>query len=369
MKKEFSLYLDLVRFLAAVVVLINHANHRGIITEILPQYGHSAVMVFFLLSGYVIAYVTSGKERTPRDYAVSRLARIYSVAPVALVVTLLADTVGQAIGMRFYEGVATNDFVALRMFTSLFFLNELWSVSITSYSNVPYWSLNYEVWYYVMFGVFMFMQGRARVILLVLICVLLGPKVLLLAPIWWMGVYLFNSPFWARIGTTFGWFAFVGSIVAIVLFHQYDIEKILKVWLESQIGERPYYLLAYSRSFLSDWLLGLLVFLNFAGFRAIAHQFGALLSAFAKPIRYLAGYTFVLYLTHQPLIWFFATVIDGTPSTSLFLWQVLVCVVATVWVLGHITEKRKHFYRALSERVIDAVTSLWLRARLLTRSS
>ncbi|MCB1773561.1 MAG: acyltransferase [Gammaproteobacteria bacterium] len=365
MKKEFSLYLDLVRFLAAVVVLVNHANHRGIITEVLPQYGHSAVMVFFLLSGYVIAYVTSEKERVPRDYAVSRLARIYSVAPVALIVTLLADTFGQMIGMRFYEGVATNDFVPLRFFTSLFFLNEIWTVSITSFSNVPYWSLNYEVWYYVMFGVFMFMQGRARVIVLVMICLLLGPKVLLLAPIWWMGVYLYHSRFWAGIGVSVGWIAFVGSLVAIVLFHQYGVEKTLKVWLESQIGEQPYHLLAYSRSFISDWLLGALVFLNFAGFRAIAHQFGAVLTAFARPIRYLAGYTFVLYLTHQPLIWFFATLIDGSPDTSLYLWQVLACVIVTVWLLGQVTERRKGFYRGLSERIVDVAESLWVRARLL----
>jgi len=210
-------------------------------------------------------------------------------------------------------------------------------------------------------------QGRAKYVVLAMICLLLGPKVLLLAPIWWMGVYLFHSRFWAGIGTTFGWIAFVGSIVAIVLFHRYGIEETLKLWLESQIGERPYYLLAYSRSFLSDWLLGVLVFLNFAGFRAIAHQFGTVLSAFARPIRYLAGYTFVLYLTHQPLIWLFATLIDGRPDTSLFLWQVIVCVIATVWLLGQITEKRKSFYRDLSERIVDAVASVWLRARLFSR--
>ncbi|MCX7097120.1 MAG: acyltransferase [Methylococcales bacterium] len=353
MSREFSLYLDFARLAAAIVVVINHSNVRGIISEVLPQWGHSAVMVFFVLSGYVIAYVTATKENTGRVYMVNRMARIYSVAPVAVLLTLLLDQTGQMISNDFYGVNTTHDHYLLRMLTSLFFINELWSVSITTYSNVPYWSLNYEVWYYLMFAAVFFLRGALRIGGLVLICALLGPKILLLAPIWWLGVYLYRSRFFASISVKAGWILFIGSIVGIIMFHYLGVETIGKDWLRTHVGEYLYEQLAYSKSFLSDYLLGVLVFLNFAGFRAISHQFTRILNPLAKVIRVLASYTFILYLAHQPLIWFFATLIDGDPTGLVFYFQVMLCVIVSVYLLGQITEQRKGFYRNISEYLVD----------------
>ncbi len=39
-------------------------------------------------------------------------------------------------------------------------LNEVWFISITSFSNVPYWSICYEMWYYVGFALIVFLPGR-----------------------------------------------------------------------------------------------------------------------------------------------------------------------------------------------------------------
>lgn len=95
--KAFSIYLDLVRFLAACLVYVYHSNQRWLIEPILPlaQHGHSAVIVFFVLSGYVIAYVTDTKERDWATYAASRLSRVYSVALPTIVLTLLLDSIGR----------------------------------------------------------------------------------------------------------------------------------------------------------------------------------------------------------------------------------------------------------------------------------
>ena len=53
--------------------------------------GHSAVVIFFVLSGYVITYVASERETTLRDYALSRCARIYAVAVPTLLLTIVLD--------------------------------------------------------------------------------------------------------------------------------------------------------------------------------------------------------------------------------------------------------------------------------------
>lgn len=360
-KKEFSLYLDLARFVAALLVVVNHSNHRQIVLDPLPQWGHSAVMVFFVLSGFVIAYVATTRERTPKEYAISRFTRIYSVVPVALVVTLLADFIVRSLAPDFYRTVGTDDHTLIRLISSFFFLNEVWSISITTYSNVPYWSLNYEVWYYILFGMVMFLRGRTRIALVAATVLLLGPKIVLLAPIWALGVYLYHSRFFASLHERAGWLLFMASLVGIWAFHEYGIREIAGAWLESVIGPHYYTELAYSKSFFSDYLLAALVFANFAGFRSIGHRFTRVLNPLSRPIRYVAGYTFVLYLTHQPLIWLFKTAIDGDPADPLFLVQVWLCTLASVWLLGQLTERRRSGYRAVAIRVIEAVERVRLR--------
>ena len=66
MNRTTSIYLDLVRFLAAVVVLLTHLAYKrftgGLIIE-WRTYGNDAVMVFFVLSGYVIAHTVATRDR------------------------------------------------------------------------------------------------------------------------------------------------------------------------------------------------------------------------------------------------------------------------------------------------------------------
>src|SRR5215471_3078111 len=128
MTREFSLYLDLVRFSAAFLVFVSHSNFRELSERVIPAagFGHSAVIVFFVLSGFVIAYVTDTKEKLAQDYAASRLARIYSVALPALVLTILLDIFGERVSPRVYDGSTTHDWWLLRLISSALFLNESW---------------------------------------------------------------------------------------------------------------------------------------------------------------------------------------------------------------------------------------------------
>ena len=68
MNRATSLYLDLVRFTAALVVFFGHiCGSRftgGLFWQVGP-YADEAVDVFFVLSGFVIAYVAENRERTP----------------------------------------------------------------------------------------------------------------------------------------------------------------------------------------------------------------------------------------------------------------------------------------------------------------
>src|SRR5258706_13910378 len=75
--RTFSTYLDLLRASAALAVFLVHLTYAeftgGVVTRQL-QIGRPAGVVFFGLSGYVIAYVARERERTVSAFAVSRPA-------------------------------------------------------------------------------------------------------------------------------------------------------------------------------------------------------------------------------------------------------------------------------------------------------
>lgn len=358
MNKPFSIYLDLVRFIAACLVYIYHSNQRLLVQEILPasNYGHSSVIIFFVLSGFVIAYITDTRENRLVTYAASRLSRIYSVAAPAVFLTIALDAVGRQLHPALYA--YPFDQFLLRTVASLLVLNEVWFISITSFSNVPYWSICYEMWYYVAFGVVTFLPRRIGWTVLAVLALLLGPKVILLAPIWWMGVLLYR---WRRLTTisqATGWLLVVGSSVGIVAFHMADVTDFFSDHFKQLIGEKWHTQLTFSKFFVGDYFLGILVFMNFAGMRAVGPRLSALLLFFERPIRFLAGYTLSLYLLHQPLFLFWAAVLRGDPSGYGYWWMTTGLVAVSVLIIGYVTENKRQLLRDWLEKRLQRIQDM-----------
>src|SRR5579875_667998 len=96
--RETSLYLDATRALAALVVFLVHFSKPqisgGLFWQVAP-FGGDAVIVFFVMSGFVIAHATARGERSAATYFVNRAARIYSVAVPAIALTLACDFIGR----------------------------------------------------------------------------------------------------------------------------------------------------------------------------------------------------------------------------------------------------------------------------------
>ncbi|CAN5730475.1 acyltransferase [soil metagenome] len=342
MPRPFSVYLDLVRFIAACLVYLYHSNQRWLIEPILPasHLGHSAVIVFFVLSGYVIAYITNTKERDWRSYSASRLSRVYSVAIPAIVLTLVLDAAGKALLPSSND--YPFDWFGVRILAGLFMLNETWFISITTFSNVPYWSICYESWYYVAFGLLTFAPRSRAWPLIALIALLLGPKIALLAPIWGLGVLLYRSRRLAAISESTGWMLALGTAAAIVAFHWWGIEQRAGAWLSERVGEKWFVQLTFSRWFISDYLLGPLVMLHFAGMRRVSSRLAPLLLAIEAPVKKVAASTFTLYLLHQPLFLFWGAVLRGDPKGYANWWLTTCLVGFSVAVIGAATENRRH---------------------------
>ncbi|MBI3369389.1 MAG: acyltransferase [Burkholderiales bacterium] len=352
MNRHFSIYLDLVRFLAAVLVYMYHSNQRWLTTDVLPlsNYGHSSVIVFFVLSGFVIAYVTDTKERDWISYGASRIARVYSVVIPALVLCLAADAIGRQIAPTHYD-YPFNQF-GLRILGSLLMLNEVWGVSITSFSNVPFWSITYEFWYYALFGVITFVRGRARWWLAGGLALLLGPKILLLAPLWAAGVALYHWRALHAITVGWAWVMTVGSAVAIVVLHGIGFFDAVTLGFKGLIGPKAHEQMTFSKFFIVDYLLGALVFCNFAGLRVVAGQLAPLLDRIEAPVKWLASYTFTLYLLHQPLFLFWGTVLRLDPAGRAAWLAVTAASAMSILVVGYVTENKRGALRRWVQRML-----------------
>jgi peptidoglycan/LPS O-acetylase OafA/YrhL len=126
-------------------------------------YGHQAVIVFFVLSGYFIGTSVMGSANklhwSWRTYLVSRITRLQLVLFPALVLGAIWDRIGMRIPQAaalYYDALYKFNVpsVALRSTIPVFFGNFFYLQSIVSPvfgSNGPLWSLSYEFWYYILF--------------------------------------------------------------------------------------------------------------------------------------------------------------------------------------------------------------------------
>ena len=193
MTNALSFYLDGLRFGAAFTVFLAHYSVQRISGGFFwPSfaYGHTAVLVFFVLSGFVIAWVTETRERSLGEYVLSRAARLYSVIIPAFIITAVVNHLGEAVDPQLYAEVRSGvtSHPVLDYALSAVFLGQSWTLDLLPGSNVPFWSLDYEVWYYVIFAVGVFLHGRYRIAALGAAALLAGPKILVLLPVWLMGV-------------------------------------------------------------------------------------------------------------------------------------------------------------------------------------
>lgn len=171
---------------------------------------------------------------------------------------------------------------------------------------------------------------------------LIGPKILLLSPLWILGVVLYRWTALYHIPEWAGWGLFLVSWPMYSLFIGYEMTDFGSNLLRQLIGGESVKNLTWSKSFITDYVLGLVIAANFVGFRRIAHHFSVPLSALERPIRWLAGLTFSLYVFHQPLLQFYAALINGDPNTSLFYFEVIAATLFTVIVVVSYFERKRH---------------------------
>lgn len=320
MSKGLSLYLDIIRFLMAFEVMLGHSTFHaytghGFLWQVDPfRHMNTAVIGFFVLSGFVIGFVSKTKEANLLDYAHSRIARMHSVIVPALLVTLVFDALGTMADPGFYtvwdfpSPIGPNQ--PLSYFLSFFYLNSAWFVPFSlPGTNGPFWTMTYEVMFYAMFGAMHYLKGVGKYVATALLMLIAGKYILILFPIWLIGLATYHAQLRYPPSRNWAWLLFVGSLLAIVLFSN-----------ARQGFQWPF----SGRATHLDYAEGILIAINIYAAAGLAPLLASLFSRHERVIRFLGMLTFSLYLCHRPLLNFFSVVALDKPES----------VIQKLWLFG-----------------------------------
>ena len=158
---EFQMRLHALQYLraiAAIAVVWSHAViQRDEYRQYLAETGAWGVDVFFVISGFIMVFISKPTD-TPKKFLVNRISR---VVPLYWFFTLLTAVILLAMPNLFNN----SEFSWIATIKSFLFIPE---VSITKSNDLwpilaPGWSLNYEMFFYVVFALSLFAPVKYRV--------------------------------------------------------------------------------------------------------------------------------------------------------------------------------------------------------------
>ncbi|WP_299402551.1 acyltransferase [uncultured Roseobacter sp.] len=308
MNRGLSLWLDVLRVAATLVVVLSHIAYarftRGDYQFMRDlNLGSDAVIVFFVISGFVIAYAAERDKHLP-TYTFNRGTRLLSVLLPALLLTFVFDQMGQRIDPGAYPAGYYGALPLWEMLLrGLSFSNE-WGAfeRVRLGTNGPLWSLSYEAAYYILFGVAFFLSGARRVIILLGLVVLFGPWVLLLMPAWLMGVWLWRKLAAGGAGlltsTTARMMAWGAPVLYAVCLWIGVPDMLAHLTAEAMAPARYRHVLAFSDEFIWNALIGVFTTMHIFGMaRLLQNQ-----TQDNRAVRWWAGASFSIYVTHYPAL-------------------------------------------------------------------
>jgi peptidoglycan/LPS O-acetylase OafA/YrhL len=361
-------FLDLARCVAALLVVVSHlrpflfpdfraAADLGFIWRIFyfaTGFGHEAVTVFFVLSGFLVGGGVISRVADDRwswtDYALTRLTRLWIVLGPALLLTAVWDKLGSLLtGSSFYSGGLASiygsgpssdpsQFTAVTFFGNLAFLQTI--LVPTFGSNGPLWSLANEFWYYVIFPLSFcaiakrapFRRRLGGAALAVLICCLLPTGMVLYGSIWLLGVSAFALHTKLSLAAS-------RNLVLVV-----SASALVAALISSRVS--------ILRGFPADVAIGV----AFAAMLLPLSQMGRLNSLAATPIRIGADFSYTLYLVHFPFAAFLVSWTLGnrrlTPdfASSLVFIAMFASIILYAYAVYFVFERNTHVARRTMAR-------------------
>lgn len=334
--------LDGARALAAIYVVLHHViESRWHFTGVfeLFRFAQEAVIVFFLLSGFVIYYNERHRLDRVSGYYMRRVRRIYPPLLLALVVSTIVFALNGNLARAFHWRTLLGTIGGLQ---DVAFLKP--GVIVTPYlHNVPLWSLSYELFFYLVFPLVIVLASafaRKADHIIGSICVaayvlyVLHPNhwslVVSYFEIWWVGAmaakaYLAGGSDFRAVGHSLTWLGALSLIAGLACFH---------------VGYRGlgYYPFLMFRHFAVALLLCVVAF------SAVGRKFAAVSFRWRPQLAWLASISYGIYVLHYPLLiqWDFAKTSFG-----------LIVAIALLVILAFLVDRKLNRILAAPKRALE----------------
>jgi peptidoglycan/LPS O-acetylase OafA/YrhL len=376
MNQGTSDFLNASRWTAAFFVVLYHVYNLSIAKHppdvplallfrtlhFFGGFGHIAVIVFFVISGFLIGGRTilnlHDRGFNLTDYFVHRFSRIYTVFIPALAIGYLIDWCGvqffDASGVynypdQFYTNAFGNDISThLSLNTFVGNLLQLQSITVSVLgSNGPLWSLANEWWYYVLFACGIIMYRASRISSRVLAGAVILAMIFALPPTvsFWFAIWALGAGIAVLDRYWKGWPFLYGVTIAVVCL----------------VAVRFITARNASTGIVTDFTLDLIVGLGFSAALLCAKN-SRQLGKFRTFHRDFASFSYTVYLVHFPALVFVAAMMKDVFHIG-FLRQPSVGTLAYAMALLLILYGYAWIFAAVTEAHTDAIRS---RLSLLT---
>ncbi len=353
-------WLDLVRFLAAFMVLVVHARHFSFVDfgalqadqkslfvaglYAITRIGNEAVILFFVLSGFLVGGVAAVRihDGTFRlaDYAIDRFSRIMLPLVPALILSALfaGVTVG---GFEFWVFVGN--------------LLSLQGVLVNVFGgNAPLWSLSYEVWFYILVGGIGLLMLKGNKYCWGGILILVFMAVFTKLAVVYLFCWLIGALAYVYRPNHFGRKLFVSSMI--LVFSAIALVELTSPSDSLSVGGWRMYLPSAEISKLL-LAIGMSLFIQQTALLHPKREFSIKINYLGTT---LATFAYTLYLTHYPILQL-AAYFGVARSSSIqanavgvFFLEIFVCMLVA-WLVYLLAEKHtNHFRQWMKAKLIPA---------------
>ncbi len=307
----FSTLLDFVRFLCSQGVVLSHLfiffGFSGLFFTKMASY---CVLMFFVLSGFLISYSLRQHRLKNKDYSFShffkdRFFRIFPPFIAALVLVFILDMVGFYFTGQYYSlTIYIQNFIInafqLQEYPLATYLNEHYMIEFFRFhyfgTDLPLWTISIEWWLYMFYGfaVFFIIKNTSvkwyHLIILIILSV---------TPVY----YIFVSTRMDK-GLTLYWF--LGVIITfsrILYVPNGSLPFILNILL-LVLGMFGFATFGYRTTIIIFFISLLLMTQTTSGHKTSFNQ------KTKKVASALAGYSYSLFLIHYSIIYFIMNVFE-----------------------------------------------------------
>ena len=369
-----SVHLNAIRGAAALIVLLGHTRSlffssftansgptaqaaNDIARGNRPTVGEEAVIIFFVLSGYLVggSVIRSVKNGTWswKDYLFKRITRLWVVLIPALIFGISLDMLGMHLfgSPASIYGAPSSTLVphdlATRLSWKVIVANATFLQGIlspTAGTNNSLWSLAYEWWYYLQFPLLVLVFSKTtkpylRLLYLALFLgssVFVGRDIVALFPAWLLGAAIAALPV-TKLSKAFVIPLLTFSISGLVLVKMLDVSKYGAAW-------------------------GAAIAFSIILFCAVRQRGDCTNVVYRRVAGFFSDISYTLYLIHLPLAIFICALVDrpwhyyslSIMNVSMFLLMNAAVVVAASLFYKLFEGNTDRVRRALANKSKDA---------------